>query len=58
MAQTISSWVPERDNLLVVTCCLLAIIAAFNYLVGAYGGTIVATVGAGIALLFLVLLSD
>ncbi len=58
MAQTITSWIPERDNLLVAVCCLLAIIAVYDYLVGTYGGTIVATVGAGIALLFLVLLSD
>ena len=54
MAQTITSWVPERDILLVAACCLLALTAAYNYLVGSYGGTIVATVGAGIALLFLV----
>jgi hypothetical protein len=58
MTRTVSSWMPKRENLLVGVCCLMAVIAAYNYHVGAFGGTVVATVGAGIALTFLVLLSD
>ncbi|EFW90987.1 hypothetical protein ZOD2009_17613 [Haladaptatus paucihalophilus DX253] len=58
MAVSVTSWVPDRENLLVAACCLMAAVAAYDYHVGAYGGTVVATVGAGIALTFLVLLSE
>ncbi|GKZ15509.1 hypothetical protein [Haladaptatus sp. T7] len=58
MAVSVTSWVPDRENLLVAACCFMAAVAAYDYHVGAYGGTVVATVGAGIALTFLVLLSE
>ncbi|WP_227355075.1 hypothetical protein [Haladaptatus salinisoli] len=48
----------DGELLLVVVCCLMALLAAYNYRIEAYGGTVAAAAGAGIALAFLVLLSD
>ena len=58
MMRTLPAWLVDGENLLVALCCLMAVVAVYNYRIGEVGGSVVATVGAGIALSFLVLLSD